>query len=1543
MRKKKFLSVLLTLAMTLSVLSPTVYAAEPESTEQNVQTTENPQQNEIPENEISENEIPENEIPENEIPENESISENEDLSLDEAEGQEEQTGDDETEAPADDGSAERQTDVLTEDESTDEEQIDAQTEDSEDEEGETTVSPAADYATFLTALKSLESYATDYAATQSDGTTALGLVLNYLRCGNGYNDSNWKTLAGAENTGFTSYVATQDAEKNTSAQATRGIGQYTTPDGLTVEFAHMFATMGLANYNSTNADFGGWAGDLVDLMSYTKGKLTSTSVEDMAREIRTTYLLVDDDNDNVHSFGILDMRGDLDAYCLTKKLAADSQATLSSVMEAYFTASLTDEARAVYFLQNRFGGSVIQEAVRNSVLNAYQADNGCSVLEADRELTNESDLRTACCYAFADYLYGLAGGSLTNDYYTVFSSSSSTLAPGITQDIKYALTTDDKQIVYYIATADVSRDDVSIYANYKDNDPSKGWGMQRVTDQIAAAIENHSDSTSNSYIENYTPVVGVNADFYNMSNGAPQGALVMEGREYHAATRNFFAILKDGTAMIGGSDDYYTYKDQIQEAVGGSIYLVKDGEVAVSSSADYYNSRASRTCVGITAEGKVVLMVLDGRQEPFSVGGSAQEIAQIMKDAGCVTAINLDGGGSTTYAAKQEGADEVTVVNRPSDGYERSVSSSLMVVSTAQPSDTFDHAIVSTDTDYLTVGAELSVTAAGVNISGGSAELPEGATLTVSDESVATLSDGVLTGVAIGDVTVSLVLGEETLGSKTLHVITVPDGLTFTKDSINAVYGSQVALPLEASYNGNPVTIAASDITFGLSTSGAGTFDGLTFIGNEDSGVRQLTITASLSKDLSISDSMLVALYKNGEAVFDFETATSGDEQLAWNRVVSNSSTEDEVTYHVSDPSQTMDVSYVLAHDMTTVPIPEKLTPLLSMVAGGDVSNVRAWDLLLQLAERVGELTTVTVKLQFDENLDVDASDITLVNDYFMLTSSNFDETSHTLTVVCNWIKQTAAIDNDTANPICILSGIKVTPKSDAVWDENECLTIKGTGNLSYDIYLRSNALYSFASQETHQTQYSLYPYSDSEHLYNGAAQQGGHFASTYKKFEDSFTLDKSSWSGWIASGDNLYYYKDNKALTGIQYVPGYEDEDNTYYYEFDENGVCQGKVTGLFELDGAKYYATNGKALSGWRLIQDEDGTDQYYYFDPETFQAVTGKQTIDGYSYEFENYKLIRGDFVTDAGGSHYRWAGEWMCNKWLELDGKKYYLGYGPNGYAQTGPFHIYEYATRYAADENGVWQESLTGLYTYEGDTYYVVNGIIQEYPGLVKIGNDYYYFRSNSKAVKGRSYWITVTNDLLPEAQYTFDSDGKMVNPPTVDPDPEEPEVKNGIVSEKDSLYYYVNGILTRAGLIQIDGSYYYVKTSSGEVVHGRSYWVTATNDLLPAGLYTFDEDGKMMNPPTVDPDPEEPEVKNGIVSENSSLYYYVNGTLTGAGLIQIDGSYYYVKTSTCEVVHGRSYWVTLTNDLLPAGQYTFADDGKMIDPPTMTFTEDSAN
>ena len=1461
----------------------------------------------------------------------------------------------------------------------------------------------SDYATFLSCFKVLEGYAQTYAE-ENAGEDANALIINYIRTGvERYTSGTWEMVCGKENTAFTAYVSEQDTANNTSASALKNLGNFTLPNGNKVDLGHVFGAMDVANYAKVQgmtdavvqarADMGSWAGDIADLMFCAenvdipeKVDTTETDVDILAANIRTKYLGVDYGTLNSvdHSFTDTDLYGDMDAFYLTTEMNRGGVA-LSTIIENYFTAGLTDASRASYFLTNRLGGMVTKDGIRSKVLSTYTGNTLIGALESSYSLTdlpNCETLRKACCYAFADYLFDLAGDPNGTDpvdpdpvdpdpkpepkpdnaYYSVFSSDTTTVAPGVTQTINYALTKDDKQIVYYIATADIAREDVSIHANYHDNDPSQGWAMSRVSDQMAAAQKRHSDpSDAANYVEHYNAVVGVNADFYNMTTGAPGGALVMDGVEYHGGTsENFFAILKDGTAMIGGPSDYAAYQDQIQEAVGGSVYLVKDGKPVVTSAADYYNSRHSRTCVGITAEGKVIMMVLDGRQEPFSAGGSAEELAQIMLDAGCVTAINLDGGGSTTFVAKQEGSNTLTVVNRPSDGYERSVSSSLMVVSTAPVSTEFDHALITSAYDYLTSGATVRLVASGVSASGSAAELPADITWKSADETIGTVSeDGVFTAVKKGSVEIQLLSGDTVIGSKTLTVVE-PNGLKFSKTSINAIYGDSVRLPLVATYNENPVAVCAGDITFELSNSAAGTVEaannGFAFTGSEGSGLRNVTITAMITRDYSISATIKVAMYSANQAIFDFDNATGGDRTFAWTREVSNAEylpggDGETDRYHVIDPSQPMNVTYVFGLDMMTIKMPEKLKPLLSMVAGGDISGITAWDLLLQLAERVSPKTEVTVKFQFDQNVDVDISNLTVSNDYFRLTSASMDE-NNLLTVKCNFIKQSQAIDPETANPICILSGVKMTAKNGA----NQTLTITNAGSIGYDIYLGANALYSMAKQTSFQEQYGIYPYEEPE---NVTHPKGGHFyCESYQKFTDKFILDGTVWSGWKQINGATYYFVDNVAVKGVHKVPGLNDESNEYFYQFNETtGACEGKVTGLFELDGAWYYAIKGVAKSGWWNLTDADGSSAYYFFSTKTFQAVDGNQKIDGYNYVFSNHKLVRGDFVKDAGGTHYRWAGEWMCNKWLELDGKKYYLGYGPNGYVQTGIFHIYEYPTRYAADENGVWQEHLTGLFDYKGETYYCVAGIIQEGAGLVRIDGDYYYFRtSTSTAVKARAYWITVTNGLLPTGQYTFDADGKMVNPPIVTPDPDpspEPGVKNGIVAENGSLYYYVDGVLTGVGLIRLNGDYYYVKTSNCEVVHGRSYWVTDTNGLLPAGSYTFGTDGKMINPPVVDPTPDPdpepeptpdpdptPDVKNGIVAENGSLYYYVDGVLTGVGLIRLNGDYYYVKTSNCEVVHGRSYWVTDTNGLLPAGSYTFGTDGKMINPPVVDPTPD---
>ena len=86
------------------------------------------------------------------------------------------------------------------------------------------------------------------------------------------------------------------------------------------------------------------------------------------------------------------------------------------------------------------------------------------------------------------------------------------------------------------------------------------------TDQVAAAEANHAG-------ENYKVVAGINAAFFNTSTGQPGGAFAING-EVHCSDAEgnrypFFAILKDGTAVIDQKNTWTTYKDRVAEAVQG--------------------------------------------------------------------------------------------------------------------------------------------------------------------------------------------------------------------------------------------------------------------------------------------------------------------------------------------------------------------------------------------------------------------------------------------------------------------------------------------------------------------------------------------------------------------------------------------------------------------------------------------------------------------------------------------------------------------------------------------------------------------------------------------------------------------------------------------------------------------------------------------------------------------------------------------------------------------------------------------------------------
>ena len=151
----------------------------------------------------------------------------------------------------------------------------------------------------------------------------------------------------------------------------------------------------------------------------------------------------------------------------------------------------------------------------------------------------------------------------------------------------------------------------------------------------------------------------------------PAGSTVLLARE---AGADALAALNPGDA-VGVSYEPRTDTGKIAVAVGGNVVLVRDGVIQPVDTVAMH----SRTAVGFSADGtKMWLATVDGRQAD-SRGMTELELARHLKSLGADDAINLDGGGSSTLLARDEGEAAPSVRNSPSDGGERLVPNGIGV------------------------------------------------------------------------------------------------------------------------------------------------------------------------------------------------------------------------------------------------------------------------------------------------------------------------------------------------------------------------------------------------------------------------------------------------------------------------------------------------------------------------------------------------------------------------------------------------------------------------------------------------------------------------------------------------------------------------------------------------------------------------------------------------------------------------------------------------------------------------------------------------
>lgn len=307
--------------------------------------------------------------------------------------------------------------------------------------------------------------------------------------------------------------------------------------------------------------------------------------------------------------------------------------------------------------------------------------------------------------------------------------------------------------------------------------------------------------------------------------------------------------------------------NDVQYAAGALYSLVENGAAA----SGLPTGAAPRTAVGQRYDGSLVFYTIDGRKSGHSIGATMDQVARRLIELGCVTALGLDGGGSTTLAVTKPTDTAAERINQPSDRVERSVSNQIFLVASNQPTGQLSHFYVSADNAYVLAGSSAEISAAAVDTN--FIPMNERYDLTAS---AGTLSGNILTTpLEGGDITVTA-QGGGGQGSTVVHAVTAPDGLA-VRNADNAIItelsaspGTAVQLHGSAAYKHLPLKADPAAFTWALEGD-IGTIDETGLFTATALGTGKITVSAgtqSASIDVTVSTQHL-------ETLEDFEGETT--------------------------------------------------------------------------------------------------------------------------------------------------------------------------------------------------------------------------------------------------------------------------------------------------------------------------------------------------------------------------------------------------------------------------------------------------------------------------------------------------------------------------------------------------------------------------------------------------------------------------------------------------------------------------------------------
>jgi exopolysaccharide biosynthesis protein len=163
---------------------------------------------------------------------------------------------------------------------------------------------------------------------------------------------------------------------------------------------------------------------------------------------------------------------------------------------------------------------------------------------------------------------------------------------------------------------------------------------------------------------------------WNHRYGQVRGLLVADGVVVAPADKlaPSFVVRKDGSCDLLLLDSNADLSD-IRQAISGFGFVLQQDHIPLEDSKDL----APRTGYGLSADRQYLyLLVIDGRQENYSMGSSVYEVGQLLQFFGASDGVNMDGGGSTTLLIRQNG--EIKKLNHHKNDAERTVAASMGII-----------------------------------------------------------------------------------------------------------------------------------------------------------------------------------------------------------------------------------------------------------------------------------------------------------------------------------------------------------------------------------------------------------------------------------------------------------------------------------------------------------------------------------------------------------------------------------------------------------------------------------------------------------------------------------------------------------------------------------------------------------------------------------------------------------------------------------------------------------------------------------------------